>query len=55
VILRGAGEGVRRCDVSGGGERDGQVACIPGDEASSGVGILLGPSLKQADSRCLLR
>lgn len=54
-MLRGAGEGVMRCDVSGGGERDGQLAAMRGDEASSGAGTLLAPSLKHADSRCLLR
>jgi len=54
-MLKGAGEGVRRCDFSGGGERDGQVAAMPGDEASSGAGTLVVPSLKHADSRCLLR
>ena len=54
-MLRGADEGVRRGDVSGGGERDGQVAAMPGEEASSGAGTLVVPSLKHADSRCLLR
>jgi hypothetical protein len=54
-MLKGTGEGVRRCGVSGGGERDGQVAAMPGDDASSGAGTLVPPSLKHADSRCLLR